>query len=506
MLDLPTPLSLWHSDTQTPDRRGAVPTDSDVVVAGAGIAGLTTACLLARSGRSVTVLEARGVGAGVTGNTTAKLTAQHGLVYDSLGPHRAGQYAAAQVRALDWVSEVVAAEGVDCGFERRDSYAYTTRSDRIRDLAREAEAMQLTGLPAELVDDAGLPFEVAAAVRLPDQAQFHPQRWLLHLAAQVEAAGSQVIEGEVVVTVHERDGILLVETTGGGPDERETRTVSAGHVVIATHYPILDRALFFTRLGQTRDLVVSGPVTGTAIEGMYLDVDDGYSLRTAPGAPDRLIVGGGQHPPGTRTDQDHLFGELAGWARDTVGLQEVSHRWSAHDLTTPDSVPYVGQYLPGSANLWVATGFNLWGMSNGTAAGLLLHDLITGDADPAQVELMNPSRVKADMAPGVAADVASVGKHLVGGLARAATAGGDAADLADGQGRVRRVGTHPVASYRDEDGLLHEVSATCTHLGCVVQFNDAERTWDCPCHGSRFAVDGTVLNGPATEPLAPFEP
>ncbi|MCK0114188.1 FAD-dependent oxidoreductase [Ornithinimicrobium sp. F0845] len=505
MLDLPTPLSLWHSDTQTPDRRGPVPTDSDVVVVGAGIAGLTTACLVARSGRSVTVLEARQVGAGVTGNTTAKFTAQHGLVYDSLGGDRAGQYAAAQVRALDWVAEVVAAEEVDCDFERRDSYVYTTRADRVRDLAREAEAMQLAGLPAELLDDAGLPFEVAAAVRLPDQAQFHPQRWLLHLAAQIEAAGGLVIEGEAVLNVDERDDILLVETTRGEGDSRETRTVSAGHVVIATHYPILDRGLHFTRLGQTRDLVVSGPVAGTPPAGMFIDVDDGWSLRTPPGEPGRLIVGGGQHPPGTRPDQDQVFTELAEWARETVGLQEVTHRWSAHDLTTPDSVPYVGRYLPGSTNLWVATGFNLWGMSNGTAAGHLLHDLITGDADPAQAELMNPTRVRADMVPGVVADQAAVGKHLVGGLARAVASGDDAADLADGEGRIRRVGARAVASYRDDDGLLHEVSAHCTHLGCVVRFNDAERSWDCPCHGSRFDINGTVLNGPATEPLAPFE-
>src|SRR5699024_5275968 len=171
------------------------------------------------------------------------------------------------------------------------SFVYTTRPERREDLAREAEAMQQAGLTdTELLEDLALPVEVAAAVRLPGQAQFHPQRWLLHLAAQLEQAGGQVVEGVVVLNTHERDGILLVETATGSPETSAVRTVSAQHVVIATHYPILDRALFFTRLGQTRDLVVGGPVTGRAPEGMYLDVDAGYSLRTPPGASDRLLV------------------------------------------------------------------------------------------------------------------------------------------------------------------------------------------------------------------------
>lgn len=501
MLELPEPKSLWHSDTDTPDRRGAAPADSDVVVVGAGIAGLTTACLLARSGRQVTVLEARGVGAGVTGNTTAKVTAQHGLRYASLGAERAKQYADAQVHAFNWIAEGAGSAGVDCGFERKDAYVYTARPDRRADLGREVEAMHEAGLAAELVTDVDLPYDVDAAIRLADQAQFHPQRWLLHLASEIEASGGTVVEGVRVLNVHARDGILTIDTT---EDEGGTqRTVTAGHVVIATHYPILDRGLFFTKLDQTRDLVVSGPISGAAPSGMYISVDDGHSLRTPPGQTDRLIVGGGQHRPGSRSDEDSLFAQLAEWGAEHVGLQQVEHRWSAHDMTTPDKVPYVGPYLPGSRNLWVATGFGLWGMTNGTAAGHLLHDLILGQADPERAELFNPHRVSLEMAPGVISDQVKVGTHLVGGMVRAASTAHEAAELGPGQARVSRDGVKAVASYCDADGTLHELSGHCTHLGCVVRFNDAELTWDCPCHGSRFDIDGTVLNGPATKPLAP---
>lgn len=503
MLDLPTPTSLWHSDTDTPDRRGSAPPDSDVVVVGAGIAGLTTACLLARSGQHVTVLEARHVGAGVTGNTTAKVTAQHGLRYAGLGAERARLYADAQVHALSWIADGAGSAAADCGFERKDSYVYTTRPDRREELAREVEAMSAAGLSAELVTEVDLPFEVDAAVRLRGQAQFHPQRWLLHLASQIEASGGSVIEGVRVLNVHSRDGRHTVETT---TDDGETvRTVSAGQVVIATHYPILDRGLFFTRLDPVRDLVVSGPITGTAPDGMFFSVDDGHSLRTPPGASDRLLVGGGQHRPGARSDEDRVYAELAAWGAEHVGLQGVQHRWSAHDLTTPDKVPYVGAYLPTSRNLWVATGFNLWGMTNGTAAGHLLHDLILGQADPERAALFNPHRVSLKMAPGVISDQIKVGTHLIGGVVRAATSTHASAQLAPGEGRISRVGARAVASYRDDEGTLHEVCGHCTHLGCVVRFNDAEKTWDCPCHGSRFAIDGAVLQGPATKPLAPHE-
>lgn len=498
---LPAPRSLWNADTALPDRSGSLPGKTEVLVIGAGIAGLTSACLLARSGRTVTVLEARRVGGGVTGNTTAKVTAQHSLVYDHLsrthGKQVATGYGQAQLDALEWIATEAATHDVDCSFERRDSFVYSRRPERREELVKEADAAQAAGMPAEYVSELDLPFDVAGAVRFREQAQFHPLRWLLHLASEVEQHGGAIVEGVRVMNAHRRGDVFDVETDRG--------SLRAGHVVVATHYPILDRGMFFSRLDPTRDLVVHGPVaTSNAPSGMYLCADDGHSIRTVPGmdpSQPELIIGGEHYRPGEAVDVEGRYTRLAGWAKDTFAMESVTHRWSAHDLTTIDRIPYVGRYAPGSSNLWVATGFALWGMTNGTVAGRLLQQLVLGGADKARSSLFDPQRGQLRGIPAFAKANAAVALHLVGDLARAAVNPADFDALPRDSATVARQRGDVVAAYRDTGGSLHLLSAHCTHLGCTVQFNNAERSWDCPCHASRFDIDGAVLNGPATEPL-----
>jgi nitrite reductase/ring-hydroxylating ferredoxin subunit len=261
-------------------------------------------------------------------------------------------------------------------------------------------------------------------------------------------------------------------------------------------------------MAPIRDLVVAAPIeAGRAPLGMYLDAESHYSVRTAayhdaPGSAGRelLIVGGENHRVGTEPAAERRHALLAAWTIDRFGVDRIAYRWSAHDNTTVDRLPYIGRFRPGAKRLWVATGFGQWGMTNGTLAGLLLRDLITGvDNDWAPV--YDPARITVRQSlPSLVRDGAAIAEHFVLDRVKGWAAGGPD-DLRPGEGRVCKVNGRPAAVYRSADGDLTALSARCTHQGCYVAFNDDERSWDCPCHGSRFGLDGTVLNGPATEPL-----
>jgi glycine/D-amino acid oxidase-like deaminating enzyme/nitrite reductase/ring-hydroxylating ferredoxin subunit len=489
-MQLPPPLSLWVDTAPAPDRANRpLPAEVDVVVIGAGIAGLTTAYALADGGRSVLVLEAREVASGVSGHTTAKVSAQHALKYATLksrkGADGARQYAQSQLEALEWIATTSAELHIDCDFSRQDSFVYTTKSGQVGKLKREAEAAEEAGLPASFVRDVELPIDVAGAVRVSGQAQFHPRKWLLGLAEAIERLGGVIVEQARVERVDERPS-PTVHVRGG--------QVRAADVVVATHYPILDRGLFFARLEPTRDLVVAGE--GKAPAGVYLDAETHRSVRGYDGL---VIVGGEHYRTGEHVDVESRYQRLTGAAAD-FGVTKVTYRWSAHDMSTLDSVPYVGRYHPGTRHLWVATGFGQWGMTGGTAAGLLLDKEIRDEGSP-YAGLYDPNRFDLRSSLKLAEANGEVTRHLVGDHLRAAMASGDVPSV--GEGTVSRRGSQFVASYRAEDGGLRTVNARCTHLGCLVAFNNAEKSWDCPCHGSRFGTDGSVIQGPATRALPP---
>lgn len=472
----------------------------DVAVVGGGIAGLSAAWELARRGREVAVLEAARLAAGVTGHTTAKLTALHTLIYDHLrrtrGAEGARLYARSQTAAIRHAEAVVEELDIDCDWEEAAAFTYAENPRRLTELRAEADAAQEAGLPAEFVTETGLPYPVSGAVRVSGQAQFHPRKYLLALADDLRRRGASVYEDTRVVGLTEGEPCTL--TTEAGV------SVRARDVVIATHYPVFDRALLFSRLSPRRELVVAGAIDEErAPRDMYITPDQATrSVRTAPlGDGERLLIVTGEHfTPGT-ADVEKRFTRLSTWAEARFPDVRLTHRWATQDNDSTDSVPLVGPLRPGSRHTYVATGFGGWGLSGGIMAGLLLSDLIAGRA----VEwsgLYDPRRIASVVREGGSflKHQAEVARHFVGDRIPPLT-GPAPEDIARGDGAVVRVGAGQCAVHRDEQGRLHAVSATCTHLGCVVAFNRAEKAWECPCHGSRFAPDGRVLQGPAVRPL-----
>ncbi|MEV2270282.1 FAD-dependent oxidoreductase [Nonomuraea africana] len=488
--------SYWMDGTAQPPRP---PLSSDVrvdvAVLGGGIAGLSTAWELAKAGRSVAVLEAGRLVEGVTGHTTAKLSALHTLIYSSLSAADGGLYARSQLEAVEHVATTCAELDIECELERVAAHTYTETVEGLEKIRAEVEAARRAGLAAEFVTETALPYPVVGAVRVRGQAQFHPRKYLLGLAEALTARGAQIYE-------HTR----AVRLDSGRVITAEGLVVTAEDVVVATHYPVFDRTLLFARMTPRRELVVAAPIEAAADpRGAFITTEQGTrSVRTAPLEDGRrlLLVTGEKYRPGEGSVGARLD-RLAAWMTERFGVEPV-YRWAAQDNDTTDGLPFVGPLHVGARHAYVATGFGGWGMSNGVMAGLLLAALISGKDRP-WAALYDPRRVHPlrEAGPLLKAQ-ASVAAHFVGD--RFGSGGRDDLEgLLPGQAAVVKVAGERCAAYRDADGQVHAVSALCSHMGCVVAFNDAERTWECPCHGSRFALDGSILQGPATEPLKRIE-
>jgi glycine/D-amino acid oxidase-like deaminating enzyme/nitrite reductase/ring-hydroxylating ferredoxin subunit len=464
----------------------------DVVVVGGGIAGLITALLLKRDGARVAVLEAGRVGSGTTGSTTAKVTALQGTVYRELSDRHGGavaaEYAAASVAGVDLIASLIDQEGIECDAVRRAAFTYAATDEQLPAIEDEHEAALEAGLPVQRALPGQLPFSTRGAIRLDDQLEVHPVRLAQGLARAVHGDGSRVFE---------RSRVLGVQSGRLQRVKTELNTLTAPQVVIATHYPLLDRGLYFARLEAMRSYCIAASLTGEPPRG--LSISAGEPTRSVRSYGDTLIVGGEGHPAGSSDADPARYAALEDFANEHWSGVEVTHRWSAQDPVSWDLLPVVGEYLPGSPRLHVASGFMKWGFSTAAVAARIISDRVAGRENP-WASTFSPTRLAIGGVAKLARLNAKTASHFVGDRLTPAS-GTDARSIPPGGARVLRSGLGKVGAYRDEDGRLHGVSLRCTHLGCLLRFNEAERSWDCPCHGSRFDVDGAVLEGPATRPL-----
>jgi glycine/D-amino acid oxidase-like deaminating enzyme/nitrite reductase/ring-hydroxylating ferredoxin subunit len=492
--------SFWLATTPETDYpKLADGIEVDVAVVGGGITGITAAVVLKRAGKTVALLDSRRIVYGASGYTTAKVTSGHGASYTKIrkafGADGARSYARANEAALEWIARLVEANRIDCDFERRTNYVYAETEDEVAELRQEAEVERQAGLATRLVDETPLPFPVAAALRLQNQAQFHPRKYLLTLAATISGDGSHVFEQSRVDRVkHGRPCEVAVGR----------RVLRAADVIVATHLPILDSGLFFTNAYPHRSYAVAAPLAGAPDpDGMYINSGTPTrSIRTIrDGGRVLLQVGGNGHKTGEEANTPARYDQLEEFVREHwPGAGEVEYRWSTQDYMAHDSVPYVGRLRRRSEHLYAATGYSKWGMTNGTVAAMILSDAILGRANP-WARLFDSNRLPRRSAlGGFFRENASTWLRFLSGW----VSGGDRATLAGlgpGEGAVIRVRGRKTAVYRDDEGRLHGLSPVCRHLYCCVAWNPAERSWDCPCHGSRFDREGRAIEAPTTEDL-----
>ncbi|MBA2466242.1 MAG: FAD-dependent oxidoreductase [Sphingomonas sp.] len=478
--------------------------ECDLVVIGSGIAGLSSAYEAARFGWRVIVIERHStIGGVMTPRTTAHLASElddyyHYLI-KAVGADDARTYYESQVAAINRIEAICRDEGIDADFARLDGLLVPAEPGHMSELEREYDACRSLGVEVEWIDQAPVPLpEGARALRFLNQGRFHPLKYVRGLIGAIEGRGGRIHGGTVYVDHVEKDGVVTIETEAG-------QRIRARAALFATNGPVNDKVTIHTKLVPSRTYVVAGPVPKGSVPDVLLwDTLEAYHyvrLQPLSSSEDLLIVGGEDHRTGQANDMDKRFAHLEAWTRERFpSFGEARYRWSGQVLEPVDFMPYSGRN-PGNRDIYVHTGDSGQGMTNAVAGAINFAALLF-EQKAHFAELLDPARKPkagtslADFVTGRAEDVANLSEYLTGGDI------GSVEELAPGEGAVIRRGMSKIAAYRQDDGTVIERSAACTHVGCIVHWNGLEKCWDCPCHGSQFAPDGSVIIGPAIRPLA----
>ncbi len=493
------PTSVWM-DTAPKTNYPALHKDmeTDIVIIGGGIAGLMSAYFLKKAGHKVILVESGKIASGTTGFTTAKVTSAHGLVYkyliDHFGKEKAQIYADANQEALIKIADLVKELNIDCDFQKMPAYTYAPSVDQNKKIEDEVIAAQSLGLPASLIECAPLPYKTASAVCFSDQAQFHPRKFLLKIASEINGDGSYIFEKTKVLDIEETQN-CTVETDRG--------ILTSKKVVIATNLPIIDPDNFFTKITSRQSFTIGAKIDGALPLGVFYGPEANHnfhSLRTQPLDEHEsiLIVGGELHKNGESINQENQYKSLVEWTKSNFALNAVKYHWTTSDSESPDHVPIIGRLSMNSKNIFVATGFTGWGMTHSVVAGIILADEIRGIHHPWS-ELYSPKRFPAFVAP-------QKDKNTqISNNTEQEKKMADLEKIKNGDAMILNLDGRKTAIYKDDEGKIHALSASCTHMGCIVEWNKKAKRWDCPCHGSSFNFDGEVIHGPATKKLPKVE-
>ncbi len=505
--------SLWMAGTEVPQFQSLTQDlRANVCIVGAGIAGLTTAYLLARAGRAVVIIDDGPIGGGETSRTTAHLTAALDDRYYEIekihGEDGARIAAESHMSAIHRIETIASMEDIDCDFERLDGYLFLGGTSTRKDLERELAATHRAGInDTQLVDRIPFSFwDSGPALPFPRQATFHPLKYLKGLARAVLRDGGKIYTGVHAEKIE--DGEPGRVTTSDG------HVISADNIVVCTNTPVNDWLIIHSKQAAYRTYVIAGRVPkGSIPRGLYWDTPDPYHYIRLQSAEDKsgreldyemLIVGGEDHKTGQAEDTAERFVCLEQWTRERFPmLERVEYRWSGQVMEPVDYMAYIGKNPGGDQHIWVATGDSGNGMTHGTIAGIILNELVQGRKHQ-WARLYDPGRVKLRSTPEYMKENVNVAEQYKDWFTT-----GDVDDIEGikpGEGAVIGRGRGKIAAYRDERGNVHQHSAVCTHLYCIVHWNDTEKTWDCPCHGSRFDPYGNVVNGPAIVGLSPAFP
>lgn len=492
------PQSFWIASTPSTDY-SSLNEDIrvDVAVVGGGIVGITSAYLLKKEGLKVALIEADRILKGTTGHTTAKVTSQHSLIYNriktQMGEEKAKQYADANESAISFIEQLIKEKNIDCDFIHKPAYVYTQSDKYIKNIQDEADTASKLGIKAAFLSEIPLPIPIKAAMKFDNQAQFHPRKYLLALANDIPGNGSYIFEQTRALDIKE-DTPCIVYTD-------KDKKIFSQYVIIATHYPFYDGlGMYFTRIYPERSYALGMKIKENFPEGMFITAEDpARSLRSQPFEDGELvIVSGEHHKTGQGVETSVHYSNLIEFVKETFNVENILYRWSTQDYTTMDYVPYIGRITSDKPNIFVATGFRKWGMTNSTVSAIIFRDLIVKSENP-WTDVYDPSRFnpKASAKKFVIENV-NVAKNLISGKVASVP---ENIDISPGEGKIVDINGQRCGVFRDANDKLHVVDTTCTHMGCELQWNSAELSWDCPCHGSRFTYEGEIIEGPALKKL-----